>query len=219
MTFPCKAATVWSDDFNDGNYSGWTVESGMFSAEEKNLNPLLDGDSNIIYHSSLVAKGTWSFDAYFTAFGGGAAEFMLTMDNYGYELEMPYANMIQLYRMAGPDQVRVVYYTFQKSLSGWQHFDITRDSKGRLCIYHNGTLVIDIVDIVDTSYSESQFFVYIALNSGQAIDNIVVSNTVDIEPPPQIPFYMQTWFLTILAIVGVVMVVAVFTVFLGRRKT
>jgi len=203
---------VWSDDFDDGDYAGWTVDAGMFSAEENVLNPMLEGAGNTIYRVSSVSQGTWSFDAFFTEYGSGAVDFMLTIDNYGYELEMPDANMIQFYRMEGGTQTRLIYFTFQNSLSSWQHFDITRDSDGRTCIYHNGTLVIDTVE---TTYSQSQVFVYITTHSGQAIDNIVVSNTVDIEPPPQIPFYQQTWFLTIIA---AVIVIAVMTVFLLRRK-
>ena len=27
---PVSAAVVWSDDFNDGNYDGWTILEGTF---------------------------------------------------------------------------------------------------------------------------------------------------------------------------------------------
>ena len=190
-----------------------TVSQGGFSAEDGTLNPLLDGIWSVIYRSSNVAIGTWSFDAYFTVFGGGEVDFMLTMENYGFELEMPAANMLQLYRMAGEDQVRLIQYFFPRSLSGWQHFDITRDLDGRLCIYHNGTLVIDTVD---TTVSESQFFVYITSRFGQAIDNIVVSNTVDLLPPSPVPFYMQTWFSA--AVAAVIVAVVIIVAYVELRK-
>ena len=33
MTVPCKASTVWSDNFDDGNYYGWTVMNGTFISQ------------------------------------------------------------------------------------------------------------------------------------------------------------------------------------------
>ncbi len=96
--------------------------------------------------------------------------------------------------------------------TSWQHIDVTRNVEGRTCVYLNRTLYIDMVDhVIRKSWS----FWYGPL-SGAAIDNIVVSNTVDIEPPPQ-PFYMQTWFL---ATVGAVAVAAIILViFLRHKKT
>jgi len=64
------------------------------------------------------------------------------------------------------------------------------------------------------------FALFGAAIKGVAIDNIVVSDTVDIEPPPKnatpTPFYMQTWFLLT---VGVAVIAIVATVaFLKYRK-
>jgi hypothetical protein len=207
--FPCKAATAWSDNFDRGNYNGWTVIYGNFSIKDGALNPI--SDDTYIYHSSMAATGTWSFDAYYTAYGWGSLDFMLTMDNYGYQLGTPAGNLLSLKRVNGESSDQLVLYSFPRALSGWQHFDITRDSNGRICIYYNGTLVIDITD---TAYTESQFFVYYTSYSGQAIDNIFVSDTIDIQPPPP-PFYTQTWFLPT---VGAAVVAAVVAVFLLSRK-
>ncbi|MDH5439911.1 MAG: hypothetical protein ACETWE_02970 [Candidatus Bathyarchaeia archaeon] len=65
------------------------------------------------------------------------------------------------------------------------------------------------------------FALFGAAIKGVAIDNIVVSDTVDIEPPPPknatpTPFYMQTWFLLTVgvAVIAIVAIVA----FLKYRK-
>ena len=76
-----------------------------------------------------------------------------------------------------------------------------------MCVYHNGSLV---KDAVETTFTTSVYFIYVVTVPGKAIDNIVVSNTVDILPPSPIPFYMQTWFSVAVGavVVAVVMVVA-----------
>jgi hypothetical protein len=215
MTFSCKAATVWSDNFDDGNYDGWVVWNGTFSAEDHTLKLLL-GTPNygIISHLSKVNNGTWSFDELI----GEGLLVWLTYDpetDYGLVIssyfETPSVH-IELYSVS-PDETKVVgEYTFNsyQSISIWQHIDVTRNVDGRTCLYLNGTLCIDVVDHVD----RKSWVFQLNQRRNSAIDNTVVSNTVDIQPPA--PFYTQTWFL---ATVGaVIVVVAVATVFLLRRK-
>jgi hypothetical protein len=57
----CNAEIVWSDDFDDGTYDGWTVGEGSFSASEYMLEATGEFPNNI-YHESSVITGTWSFD-------------------------------------------------------------------------------------------------------------------------------------------------------------
>jgi hypothetical protein len=67
---------VWSDNFNDGNYDGWTIcdnaalaaqfpsagfNESQWSAADNHLK-LDQEDMGIITHPSNVANGTWSFD-------------------------------------------------------------------------------------------------------------------------------------------------------------
>jgi len=110
-------------------------------------------------------------------------------------------------------------------MTGWQHINITRGSDGRICVYHNRTLVIDKVV---TSVTTSECFWVSPLftregniaSSGKyegAIDNIVVSDTVDIQPPPP-PFYMQTWFLVTVAVAVVAVVIAAALFKRSRRR-
>jgi hypothetical protein len=234
MTFPCKAATVWSDDFNDGNYNGWYVTNGTFSAEDHTLRSI--GAGGCIIHPSSVTTGTWSFDIL------GVND--TTIGFIGnYPVPISGIKNLCIYKSSGfaldlivaPQGYSSGYidteYDFPSSTksTGWQHIDATRSSDGRICVYINGTLVIDKVNTQFTTTSDLDYFcVWLGVDptagfpsplpffgSEGAIDNIVVSNTVDIQPPAA-PFYMQTWFLTTVGAVIVVVVVA--AVFLIRRK-
>jgi hypothetical protein len=64
----------------------------------------------------------------------------------------------------------------------WYHVDVTRDDEGRIRVYVDGVMKIDEVD---STLSESVFLGVMLEHSwrGDAvIDNIVVSDTIDIEP-------------------------------------
>ena len=61
-----QAEVVWSDDFDDGDYDGWEVKRGNWSADNGFLRVLKDGD---IYRPSTTSVGTWSFDVYVTPVG------------------------------------------------------------------------------------------------------------------------------------------------------
>jgi hypothetical protein len=74
----CRGAVVWSDDFNDGNYDGWTIcdnstlDDGDWGWSGSNWTAADgylqieagygDAGWGIISHPSNVAYGTWSFD-------------------------------------------------------------------------------------------------------------------------------------------------------------
>jgi hypothetical protein len=238
IAFPCKAATMWSDDFNDGNYEGWTVsgasnpwnpgfeilEEGSFSATNKALQATGDPDLwSWASHPSTVATGTWRLDIYLTSgtpWGGMGVTFILDkpiytlpLDWHGYELDLMDNGELVLLARDGSSYSVLYRSTFPRRSNSWIHIDVTRDVDGRFCVYANGTLRIDVVD---KRYTTSGYFL-LGSQPGPAIDNVVVSNTVDIEPPTIfVPFYMQTWFL---ASVGVVTVAAVVIVaFLKYRK-
>jgi len=212
MVFPCKADVVWSDNFDDGNYDGWYVLNGTFSAIDHTLKPVLGDNKYLIAHLSTVTNGTWSFDE---LVGEGIAVW-LTYDNVEYGLVVVTfiatdGTHLRLDSVSsqGADMSRG--YIFNSGIASWQHIDVTRNLDGRICIYLNGTLVIDVVDHV---VRKSWFFMLDAYRD-DAIDNIVVSNTVDIEPPSP-PFYMQTWFIA--TVFTVVAVAVVIVVLLMRRK-
>ena len=41
----CNATVVWSDNFDDGDHEGWTIESGDFAVGDGMLKPVL-GDTD-----------------------------------------------------------------------------------------------------------------------------------------------------------------------------
>jgi hypothetical protein len=219
MTFPCKAATVWSDDFNDGNYNEWTVMNGTFIVEDGMLKTG-PGDYNLIVHPSYgPTTGTWSFDI--SGIGTGIVFIGTYPISYGIApvpqtgftiTSASTGTYFILRKWLNGTSISSTPPTFGASASLWQHINVTRNSDGRICIYDNGTLVIDYVD--NSVISTSDYFSFWSARPA-IIDNIVVSDTVDIQPPAA-PFYTQTWFY---ASVGVVAVVAVaIVVLLMRRK-
>lgn len=208
----CKAAVVWSDDFDDGEYDGWILDSGAFSAEDKTLRTVQGYSLYSIYYPSYATTGTWSFDVLV----GTETELSLMFSQQieGQKLTLTLSGIsieLRSYKSLF-DSMELAAYMLPRSMTGWQHFNVTRDSNGRTCVYNNGTLVIDVADSIVIT---SEFIRYLS-RGDSAIDNIVVSNTIDIEPPPQIPFYMQIWFLE--AICAIAVAVAIVIVFLGKRK-
>ena len=215
----CKAGVIWSDDFDNGNYDGWIVASGAFSAEDKTLRTVAGFSEYVLFYPSFVATGTWSFDVLVgteTDIFFMYTPLMNEQDEYeGIEI-LWFGTHLQLYSFSSfydAGSLRLGEYIFASTIPGWRHLDVTRDSDGRICIYHNGTLILDLVD--QATLTSSEFFIYLP-SGAAAIDNVFVSNTIDIEPPPQIPFYMQIWFLE--AVCAIALTVAVVIVFLGRRK-
>jgi hypothetical protein len=208
-SFPCKAAIVWSDNFNDGNYDGWTVLNGTFIVEDGILKTG-PGDFNVISCPSYgPSTGTWSFDL--LANGWTVVYFV---GNSQQVLVIVFTG--QYYYVQRINVVNNTYssVTFPGKVSAWQHLNVTRNLDGRICVYNNGTLVVDYVDAI---YVPPQDFFELYSTGGEAaIDNIVVSDTVDIQPTVSVPFYMQTWFLASVAVVAVVVVVIM--VLLMRRK-
>ena len=204
MAPPCKADIVWSDNFDDGNYDGWFVVNGTFSAEDHTLKPVLGNNDYEIGHVSTVTNGTWSFDELV----GGGIVIWLMHDNAEQGLVVASyfdtdAIHLRLYSISSEGSNVIGEYIFNSGTSVWQHIDVTRNLDGRTCVYLNGTL---LVDVVDHAVIKSWFFEYLPYGVA-AIDNIVISNTVDIQPPP--PFYMQIWFLATVGAFAAAFIVAI----------
>jgi len=209
-SFPCQAAVVWSDNFDDGNYDGWIVQNGTFIVENGILKTGPE-DLNIISIQSYGAStGTWSFDLMAT----GWTVVYLVLNSQQFLVVVFTGQEYYVQRINVTNSQQYSRAKFSGKIAAWQHLNVTRNQDGRICVYDNGTLV---ADYVDTTYIPAQeFFEFYATGGQAAIDNIVYSDTVDIEPSVPVPFYMQTWFL---ATVGaVIVVVAVSILFLLKRK-
>ncbi len=176
------AVMVWSDNFNDTNYNGWTVETGAFSAADNTLRCTSEA-MGVVHHPSTVASGTWSFDFLFTGslhvsiiyFAVGVMSdlmgnqgYQITVNNYGFTL----------YVVTDSATTTLDSYTAPGGIQGRQHFDFTRDAGGLIRGYLNSTLV---VEATNTEHTTVNYFLA-HMFQDESLDNVVVSNTIDITP-------------------------------------
>ncbi len=179
---PAQAATVWEDDFNDADYNGWVVETGSFTAAGNTLR-CTSVALSAIQHPSTVASGTWSFDFVFTGAAHVSAVYFAIgvisdiMGNQGYQILFNnYGFSLQVITDSATDILDS--YTAPDGVQGRQHIDITRDTGGLFRVYINGTLQMDATN---TEHTTANYFL-IHMFQDESIDNVVVSNTVDVTP-------------------------------------
>ena len=194
-----SATVVWSDNFDDGNYDGWTVEAGAFSVTN---GALMSEDSvddyDTIWNSSSTTVGTWNFSLYHES--NGASHWIMFMVNgtpgtlesptlYGYGIEFdssdsPPKATIRLIKQIGvgslsrfPLGVYVPDYDFGGT---WTDFAVSRNSTGGFNVWINGTHTFESVN---TDHDYSEMFVYYTHGlAGGGLDNIVVSDD-PLSPP------------------------------------
>ena len=202
-----QAAEVWSDDFDDENYDGWTISEGEFSVSDGMLTPspgeTLDYFS-VIRHNSSITIGTWSFDLvgreksdswYNNAFNYDNGrrfveiQFMASkldfwnQTGYAFGIWQPYGRMGEnpafvLHKwIDGNPEGEAVKKYVPLDFNGKHHIDITRNSTGHIGVYINDTLRLSYVD---TEVETSSYFEISSFRDYAmiGIDNI----TVDDEP-------------------------------------
>lgn len=188
------AATVWSDNFNDGNYNDWTVTKGIFavSSIEGASNSLLGNQVvySVIHHDSNIAIGTWSFRLYNIEDRTTEIYFMApeepTSDVVdGYKLDVwstPEGNPIFKIRKCvdGWDETLDQYISSYDSYT-WISVYITRTADGQISLY-TGSSATFRFQVQDSTFSSSEYFGFCA-GFTVSIDDVVVSDTVDFEPP------------------------------------
>jgi len=169
---------VWADDFEDGDYEGWEEDDPGWYVKEGVLTSGPDS-ANPIIHESNVAAGTWSFDlnfdnaSYYSIclscdqdFRNGFGINTVTMDN----------TLVALNTITdGTFRSPAAEADLGKKLTGWNHFDITRDASGNSKIYLDGELVLEYKD--DVTISPQLFFLDVE-DLGLAFDNLVVRDQV-----------------------------------------
>jgi hypothetical protein len=240
----CYADVVWSEDFEDGNLDGWMIVLGGFSVEDgtlrstvtKKMDPfrefyLMSG----MYHPSTVSVGTWSFDFMCTGTGECpelVVDFMsLTqhrMDvgvlgkSYGFYVGWWRFESYELYKDSNyPTSGKAIQ--IHKSFSGtemnkWHHVDITRNEDGRFCVYVDGDLGIDVVDKTNTESNYLGVHLEYSERGKAFIDNIVVSDSIDIEPPPKKGFNISGFPFESL-IIGLVTGAIIYWIMQQRKST
>ena len=156
---------------------------------------------SFLQHPSNVTVGTWSYDIFFAEYPlerktPGPASYLVgfmansSMEDIdhtaqriwetntkfrSYILKYVEAKSIEFSLVTDGKSIFIGQHSIQ-DLSGWQHFDITRDTNGRTQVYLNGE---QIFAHTDENFTESQFFFLGALrHSEEVFDNIVVRDTV-----------------------------------------
>lgn len=203
------AAVVWSDNFDDGNYDGWTVEQGNWIVSDGTLmTPVEDweGYARRIWHTSSQVVGTWSFDAFHpnSTFISYESIFLFVAngsyingtsppDTYkGYGVRF-FWDSIYLVRMDDGDITSLGFLIREDYPGTWTHIDVTRNSTGGINVYINATSSTDthvpttaVPDLtaVDTVHSYSEKFLITDQPAGNfRADNITVDDEIWITPP------------------------------------
>ncbi len=201
-SMPVSAVIDWSDDFNDGNYDGWTVTRGSFTISGPPTCSLTGLTSlNEIQYPSSRSNGTWFFDLYensthenglevlFTATGNDQTEFE------GYSIHVRYGGFhdITLFRWNYSDlwEASVKFpledYETPESYSGWFRYRITRTATGDIYVNRNGELIISST----FASNEWQFAspnnhsdkVVFRCEAGDALDNFYVGTYMETPTP------------------------------------
>jgi len=185
IPIPTYAAKVWSDDFDDGNYDDWTVTEGAFTCADGYLKATEYADeygqwSGICYNSTVVS-GTWSFDYYYI----GGIHFSATLMTDTQHSQGGYNLVIHIRSNAVEIGVKQISWTvfasweFPPGYESWTHIDVTIDDSRNMQVFVNGTHRLSY-SLFSTSYT-MQYFGFATKNGiGNAIDNIVVSDTMDV---------------------------------------
>jgi hypothetical protein len=185
------AAIVWEDNFNDGNYDGWTVSVGDWRVSDGVLETYYVS-SYIwrIWHPSTQVVGTWSFDVETSTFAvfentflfmANGTDTTFTYDGYGIKITHDDFLFMKFYEGSS---IPLKMASIDGIAGSWAHVDITRNSTGEFHVYINATSSIAEPDIsiVDTEYSYSEQFVINSNQEGFLLDNIVVDDEIKITP-------------------------------------
>jgi hypothetical protein len=177
---------VWSDDFEDGDMEGWEEIDpvGFISVKEGVLTvgPEMGG---AIERRSDVSTGTWSFDVFMTEDLGSGYQFVLCICNghqfgFGIQISSLPNTVINTLTVEKGEKSPVDEYQTGSILTGWNHFDITRDEQGYSKIFLNGEQILEYKDELTIN---SSWFRFEGHPIGPALDNVVVRNQViDIQP-------------------------------------
>lgn len=180
-----EAAEVWSDNFDDEDYDGWTVDLGAFTCENGYLEATELDDTveyaSIRYNSS-ISSGTWSFDClvileppiWYYYFVGLMSEDPNNTDDAYIVIEVCY-NRINIKYGYGNTKA---YWAFENSLEGtWTHIDVTVDEDWNVNVIVNGTHRLNYAAF--PAEKDWQCFKFFPIGVGSAIDNIVVDDAVN----------------------------------------
>ncbi|MFX1483666.1 MAG: Ig-like domain-containing protein, partial [Promethearchaeota archaeon] len=185
ITYDEAFSMVWSDPFDDGDISDWSITRGGFTLADGTMTgatPIWNW-ANI---ESTVTQGMWSFDVRYAGIDSFNVWFMsnelVPSDYYnpreGYFIQLSmYTDSIQLMRDKDRQQIVLASYTPEEGLYGWWGITVHRDAEGKLMVFVDGILRMEVVD---SAFDTSKWFAFEAYNT-QSIDNIVVTQVGSVE--------------------------------------
>ncbi|MHA1561899.1 MAG: hypothetical protein ACTSPA_07205 [Promethearchaeota archaeon] len=166
-----RADGVWEYTFDDGDsigdwdiaYGNWTVDDGSLLVAECEYVNELEGCANSIWHKQTNMTGNWSFDVLqsdieesrllFYFIGNGVADSFEFHPAQGYVLRLTHDDQIFIdYVNDGRYRYSLSSYTPPSNLTGWIHFEITRDLDNEMTVYLNGSEIIRVINsLISTS--------------------------------------------------------------------
>ncbi|MFX1263408.1 MAG: hypothetical protein ACFFAZ_15110 [Promethearchaeota archaeon] len=176
---------------------GFTISDGALMAEDVYVDwSVYLSQVRRAIHQSAVAYGNWSFDWRVSDSGAAydSVEFMFTdlrddynltgefsgyaMTGYTIILDTVQNNEIYIERFDVTEGVKLIRHSFDTTLSGWHHIDITRDLSGVFNVYFDSELVLNVTDNTVTT---CETFNFVSFQGNSSIDNLVVSdiNAID----------------------------------------
>ena len=178
--FGCSTAPdssiVFSEDFEDGDYEGWEVwwQRGLYAVDDGALSIKTGGD---LSHESTVLTGTWSFDLFLDDNKGSTHEFRFTESTYNFqnlEIKQDQSTQVWVNTQVDPTELSS-FWEAEERLSGWHHFDITRDETGLIKVYLDGEFIVEHFDDRDF---DAEKLVIMYCCDGPVLDNLVVRDQV-----------------------------------------
>jgi hypothetical protein len=172
---PSEPTIIWSDELGA---SGW----------QTNTTQVYGFGTDFKIHESETSTGTWSFDVFIQEKVG---------DTY---YIAPVANQERLFDLGiqikkSPKDIIVKFTSLSsyptgmefgeswrsgEMLTGWHHFDITRDNDGNTKVYLDGETILEATK---KPYYRSVWFIVSYPSSGRPIKNFVVwDQVIDIQP-------------------------------------
>lgn len=189
------ATEIFSDDFDDGSISDWTIGQGVFIAFEHTASDyaLYSDSSDTIGQwtwcsTPVMTEGTWSFDYYHKHYADSYVDFqffingtMIGNDMDGYLLEIRTESVEPSLRFIKTNQTvetLLAFWIFPDYFSDtWTHFDIIRDgSTGDMNVKVNGT---SVMNATDTSFNRSEKFGFFNFKSGTLYNRVIVGIMLD----------------------------------------
>ena len=199
FTLQVSAGVVWSDDFNDQNYDGWTILEGAFTISDSpkySLTADFVGNS-MIYYPSAQFNGEWIFELYedgteedaieilFMATGSTLEDFegyslYLTYSEVDYDVEFCRWNYSSTYERSARwilDSFDIWISTETLPDPGWHWYNISRDLTGNFTVSRDNEVIIttspelEEYEFTSPNYDSDKFVV--RAEEGASIDTII----------------------------------------------